>query len=228
MFSPDGRLLQIDYASVMVNNSPTALGTSSDSGIVIAGIEKRSDALQDKRFSHKIFLIDEHVATVVTGFISDARILVDTARQEAQVNRLLYEEPIDLDFLAKSLSGIIQTYTQNAGVRPFGVSLIIGGIDLLGPAIYQIDPAGVYNKYFLTVAGLNRNDAIEATKAIYNKGLDLGSLKELAIKGLIASNKADISPEIIRMAYADAKERKVLQAEETEVSEVFKKASQAR
>ncbi len=228
VFSPDGRLFQVDYAMVMVNNSPTAFGVSSENGIVLGGIEKKTDALQDRRFSHKIFLIDEHVATVVAGFTSDARMLVDIARQEAQVNRLLYEEPIDLDYLARRLSDIIQTYTQNAGVRPFGVSLIIGGVDLLGPAIYQIDPAGVYNKYFLTAAGVNRNEAIETTKTLYNKSLSLESLKELATRGLIGSNKADASAEIIRMAYADAKDRKLVMAEESEVSEIFNKASQAR
>jgi len=228
VFSPDGRLFQVDYASVMVNNSPTALGVSSDNGMILTGIEKKTDALQDRRFSHKIFLVDEHLATVVTGFISDARILVDVARQEAQVNKLLYDEPIDLDYLAKRLGDIIQTYTQNAGVRPFGVSLIIGGIDLLGPAIYQLDPAGIYNKYFLTVAGVNRNETLEVTKKLYDKSLGLESLKELAVRGLIAGNKAEASPEIIRMAYADVKERKIIMAEESEITEIFKKASQPR
>lgn len=225
IFSPEGRIPQLDYANVLVNNSPTSFGVSSDKGVVLAGIEKKTDALQDRRFSHKIFTVDEHVATVVTGFISDARILVDIARQEAQLNKLLYDEPIDLDYLARRLGDTIQAYTQSAAFRPFGVSLITGGIDLLGPAVYQIEPAGVYNKYFLTAAGVNRSEALEATKKLYDRSMELEALKELAVRGLIASNKAEASPEIIRLAYADIKDKKIKMAEEPEIVEIFKRVT---
>jgi len=223
IFSPDGRIAQVEYASILVNNSPTAFGISSDNGVVLAGIEKRSDALQDKRFSHKIFIIDEHIAAVVAGFISDARILVDLARRYAQVNRYLYDEPIDIDYLAKNLGDHIQSYTQTAAVRPFGVSLIIGGVDLLGPAVYQLDPAGVYNKYFITAAGVNRAEAIGEAKKYYDRKLDVEKLKEIAIRSMIASNKAEANPETIRMAYCDVITRKVVMADEDEISKIFER-----
>lgn len=223
IFSPDGRLYQVDYALVLVNNSPTAFGISSDKGVVLAGIEKKSDALQDRRFSHKIFAIDDHVAATVAGFSSDARILVDQARRLAQSNRYFYDEPIDIDYLAKTLGDIIQSYTQTAAVRPFGVSLILGGIDLLGPAVYQLDPAGVYNKYFITAAGVNRTEAIEEAKKFYSKDVDLEKLKEIAARSMVASNKTEASPETVRLAYGDIETRKVVMAEEKEVSEIFER-----
>lgn len=225
VFSPDGRLWQVDYAMIMVNNSPTALGASSNDGVVLAGIEKKTDALQDRSYSHKIFVIDEHVAAAVTGFTSDARILVDTARQESQLNRLLYDEPIDMNYLARRLGDIMQTYTQNAGVRPFGVSLILGGVDLLGPSVHQLDPSGIYNRYFLTASGMNRNEALEATKSLYDKAASLQALKELMMTGIIASSKAEASPDVIRMAYIDSKERRVIAAKEDEIAELFQKTS---
>jgi len=225
VFSPDGRLWQVDYAMIMVNNSPTALGVSSTNGVVLAGIEKKTDALQDRSFSHKLFVIDEHVAATVTGFTSDARILIDIARQESQTNRLLYDEPIDMNYLARRLGDIMQNYTQNAGVRPFGVSLIIGGVDLLGPSVHQLDPSGIYNKYFLTASGMNRNEALEATKLLYSKSASLDALKELVIIGMIASNKAETLPEIIRMTYVDAEEKKVTLVKDEEIAEIFERAS---
>jgi len=223
VFSPDGRLYQVDYALVLVNNSPTAFGISSDKGVALAGIEKKSDALQDRRFSHKIFPIDEHVAATVAGFSSDARILVDQARRLAQANRYFYDEPIDIDYLAKTLGDLIQSYTQTTAVRPFGVSLIIGGIDLIGPAVYQLDPAGVYNKYFITAAGVNRTEAIEAAKKFYNKDIDVEKLKEIAVISMIASNKTEASPETIRLAYGSIETKKVVMAEESEISEIFER-----
>lgn len=225
VFSPDGRLWQVDYAMIMVNNSPTALGTSSSNGVVLAGVERKTDALQDRSFSHKIFVIDEHVAAVVTGFTSDARILIDVARQESQMNRLLYDEPIDMNYLARRLGDIMQTYTQNAGVRPFGVSLIIGGVDLLGPSVHQLDPSGIYNKYFLTASGVNKTEALEATRQIYDKAVPLDALKELALVGIVASNKAEASPETVRMTYIDAKDKQVVVAKEDEIAAVLEKAT---
>lgn len=225
VFSPDGRLWQVDYAMIMVNNSPTALGASSSNGVVLTGLEKKTDALQDRSFSHKIFVIDDHVAAAVTGFTSDARILIDVARQESQMNRLLYDEPIDMNYLARRLGDIMQSYTQNAGVRPFGVSLIIGGVDLLGPSVHQLDPSGIYNKYFLTASGVNKTEALDATRQFYDKDASLEALKELSIVGIIASNKAEASPDVIRMVYIDTKDRKVVVAKEEEIAAVFERAA---
>jgi len=225
VFSPDGRLWQVDYATIMVNNSPTAIGASSTNGVVLAGIERKTEALQDRSFSHKIFIIDDHAATAVTGFTSDARILVDMARQESQLNRLLYDEPIDMGYLARKLGDMMQAYTQNAGVRPFGVSLIIGGVDLLGPSVHQLDPSGIYNKYFLTASGMNRNEALETTKSIYDKSASLETLKEMTVIGMIASNKSDVSPEIIRMVTIDSKEKRAVIVKDEEISELFQRAS---
>jgi len=225
VFSPDGRLWQVDYAMIMVNNSPTALGASSSNGVVLAGVEKKTDALQDRSFSHKIFVIDEHVAAAVTGFTSDARILIDVARQESQMNRLLYDEPIDMNYLARRLGDIMQSYTQNAGVRPFGVSLIIGGVDLLGPSIHQLDPSGIYNRYFLTASGVNKTEALDATRQLYDKEVSLEALKELALAGMIASNKTEATPDVIRMIYIDAKDKQAVVAKEEEIATIFEKAA---
>jgi len=225
VFSPDGRLWQVDYAMIMVNNSPTALGASSSNGVVLAGVEKKTDALQDRSFSHKIFVIDEHVAAAVTGFTSDARILIDVARQESQMNRLLYDEPIDMNYLARRLGDIMQSYTQNAGVRPFGVSLIIGGVDLLGPSIHQLDPSGIYNRYFLTESGVNKTEALDATRQLYDKEVSLEALKELALAGMIASNKTEATPDVIRMIYIDAKDKQAVVAKEEEIATIFEKAA---
>ncbi|MEM3523081.1 MAG: archaeal proteasome endopeptidase complex subunit alpha [Thermoproteota archaeon] len=216
-FSPDGRILQVDYAMVMVNNSPTAWGIQVEEGIVLAGLEKRIDMLQDRTFSQKLFQIDEHIATVVAGFNSDARLLVEYARNEAQINRLLYDEPIDVEFLVRRLSNTVQSYTQHAGMRPFGISMLIGGVDMVGASLYQLDPTGIYFKYFASAIGVGREDILKYFRDNYSISASLDEAITLGIRGSVEVLKDEVAPDRLRIGVirTDDKKFRVLSFEET-------------
>src|SRR6266705_341941 len=94
--------------------------------------ERAGSKLQDLSFMWKIFQIDEHVGTAVAGLSCDAHILVDQARIYAQSNKLMYDEPIDIEILTRRIGEIKQLYTQHAGVRPFGISMLFVGVDKKG------------------------------------------------------------------------------------------------
>lgn len=224
-FSPEGRILQVEYALVMVNNSPTAVGIATNDGVALGGIERRQDALQDKTFSHKIFKIDDHAGTVVAGFSSDARVLVDLARNEAQVNRLFYDEPVDIEYLVRRLSEVMQSYTQHAGFRPFGVSLVIGGVDLIGPNLYQIDPSGIYTKYFATAAGIGRSVAMDKLKERYDKSMPIAETKKLIVEALRVANKEEAIVENVKIAEIKVEDKLFRMLSDSEVAEVFKSIS---
>jgi proteasome alpha subunit len=123
IFSPDGRLFQVEYALETVNRGATILGIACSEGVVLGAEEKIESKLQDENFMWKLFEVDDHLGAAVVGLGSDARILIDQARVYAQSNKLMYDEPIDIEIIAKRVGDIKQLYTQHAGVRPFGVSI---------------------------------------------------------------------------------------------------------
>jgi len=223
-FSPDGRILQVDYAMVMVNNSPTAWGIQVEEGIVLAGIEKRIDTLQDRTFSQKLFQIDEHIATVVAGFNSDARLLVEYARNEAQINRLLYDEPMDVEYLVRKLSNTVQAYTQHAGMRPFGISMLIGGVDMLGASLYQLDPTGIYFKYFASAIGVGREDILKYFRENYSINAKLDEAITMGIRGSIEVLKQEVAPDRLRIGIIRSDEKKFRVLSYEEVEKYYEKA----
>jgi len=226
VFSPEGRILQVEYATEMINNSPTALGLVTKEGVILAGLEKRLDALQDREFSQKLFVLDDHIGCVVAGFSSDARILVENARIEAQMNRLLYDEAIDIEFLIKRLSNIVQQYTQHAGVRPFGVSMIVGGVDQFAERLYQLDPSGVYGKFFATVVGIGKDEANSFFRENYRRNLTLKEGLALAIEGLVRASKEKLDSERIRLATIPSQNPKLTNISQEEIAQILEKVQQ--
>jgi len=147
VFSPDGRLFQVEYASETVKRGATVLGIACPEGVVLAAEERAGSKLQDLSFMWKIFQIDEHVGTAVAGLSCDAHILVDQARIYAQSNKLMYDEPIDIEILTRRIGEIKQLYTQHAGVRPFGISMLFGGVDKKGSRLFWTDRSEAFFAY---------------------------------------------------------------------------------
>ncbi|RJS85217.1 archaeal proteasome endopeptidase complex subunit alpha [Candidatus Bathyarchaeota archaeon] len=190
VFSPDGRLFQVEYALETVYRGATILGIVCKEGVVIGAEEKIESRLQDPDFSQKIYEIDEHIGAAVVGLSSDARILIDQARIYTQSNRLLYDEPIDVEMAAKKIGDLKQLYTQHAGVRPFGVSIIFGGVDKTGGRIYTTDPSGSYRAYKAVAIGIGRETVENILKKEYREDLTLEESIKLATKCLVKSLQA--------------------------------------
>jgi len=218
VFSPDGRLFQVEYALETVYRGPTIIGISCPEGIVIGAEEKMESKLQDPDFSQKIYEVDEHLGAAVVGISSDARILVDDARIYAQSNRLMYDEPIDVEVVTKRIGDVMQLYTQHAGVRPFGVSTIFGGIDKGGAKLFTTDPSGSYRAYKAVAIGIGRETAENVLKEEYRDGLTLEESMRLAVKCLVRSLEAREEQPRIKLAVvpSDTKRFRVLASDETE------------
>src|SRR5208337_374170 len=152
VFSPDGRLFQVEYAMELVNRGATILGIQCPEGLVL-GSEENIEVLEEAGYSWKIFKVDDHIGAAIVGLSSDARILIDQARIYAQSNKLTYDEPIDVEVVTKRICDIQQMYTQHAGVRPFGVSIIFGGVDKTGTRVFGTHPSGTYRGYKATALG---------------------------------------------------------------------------
>lgn len=184
VFSPDGRLFQVEYALETVKRGSTVLGITCPEGVVLAAEERTSSKLQDPSFTWKIFKIDDHLGAAISGLSSDARILVDQARIIAQSNRLTYDEPIDIEIISKRIGDVKQIYTQHAGVRPFGVSIIFGGVDHSGSKVLQTDPSGSCWRFKAVSVGAGNDTVREILEAKYRDDLTLQESITLAVECL--------------------------------------------
>jgi len=216
VFSPDGRLFQVEYALETVYRGATVVGITCPEGVVIGAEEKVESKLQDPNFSQKIYEIDEHIGAAVVGLSSDARVLIDQARIYTQSNRLLYDEPIDVEMAAKRIGDLKQLYTQHAGVRPFGVSIIFGGVDKTGGRIYTTDPSGSYRAYKAVAIGIGKETVENILKKEYREDLTLEESIKLATKCLVSSLRARGEEPSIKIAVipVDTKKFRMLSAEE--------------
>jgi proteasome alpha subunit len=199
VFSPDGRLFQVEYAMELVNRGATILGIQCAEGAVLAS-EENIEALEEVGYSWKIFRVDEHVGAAIVGLSSDARILIDQARIYAQSNKLTYDEPIDVEVVTKRICDIQQMYTQHAGVRPFGVSIIFAGVDKTGTHVFGTHPSGTYRGYKATALGAGRETVIAILKDEYREDLNLEDCKKLAVKCLVKALEARQLPPRIKVA----------------------------
>lgn len=167
VFSPDGSLYQVSYAAEAVKKGSTALGVKCKDGIVLA-VDKSlpSDLVESESFE-KIFQIDDHMATASSGIIADARVLVDRARVQAQVHKLTYDEEISVMALTKSIGDLKQMHTQYGGLRPFGVSLIVAGVDSEGAQIFVTEPSGAFLEWKATAIGSGKPQAMDLFEREY-------------------------------------------------------------
>ena len=199
VFSPDGRLFQVEYAMELVNRGATIMGIQCAEGVVL-GSEENIEPLEEAEYSWKIFKVDEHVGAAIVGLSSDARILIDQARIYAQSNKLTYDEPIDVEVVTKRICDIQQMYTQHAGVRPFGVSIIFGGVDKTGAHVFGTHPSGTYRGYKATALGAGRETVLAILKDEYREDRSLEENTKLTVKCLLKALEARQLPPRIKIA----------------------------
>jgi proteasome alpha subunit len=217
VFSPDGRLFQVEYAMELVNRGATIIGIQTSEGVVL-GSEENIEVLEEAGYSWKIFRVDDHIGAAIVGLSSDARILIDQARIYAQSNKLTYDEPIDVEVVTKRICDIQQMYTQHAGVRPFGVSIIFGGVDKTGTRVFGTHPSGTYRGYKARTEGAGRETVFNILKEEYKEEMNLKDATRLVVKCLVKALEARQLPPRIKIATipADTKKMEILSDEKVE------------
>ncbi len=199
VFSPDGRLYQVEYAIETVKRGTIAIGVKCKDGIVIA-VEEKPKKLQISEIPQKIFQVDDHVGVAAAGYIPDARSQVDNARFFSQSNRMIYDEQVEVEVIAKHLADQCQQYTQYAGVRPFGVALILGGVVNKTPQLYLTDPSGTYISYDAIAIGANSEQVTDFLEKTYKNDLSLEDASIIATAGIYLASEDKDGTDHIRMA----------------------------
>jgi proteasome alpha subunit len=183
VFSPDGRLFQVEYAREAVKTGTPCIGIVAKDAVILVAYKRISSSLIVPESHEKIFQIDKHIVAASSGLIADARKLVDFARLEAQRHRIVYGTEIPVETLAKKIGDQIQTFTQFAGVRPYGVSLLIAGSNNAFK-LFETDPSGALFEYKATGIGSGKKTAEDFFEKEYSDTLNSHDALKLALKAL--------------------------------------------
>jgi proteasome alpha subunit len=227
VFSPDGRLFQVEYAMELVNRGATIMGIQCAEGVVL-GSEENIEPLEEAEYSWKIFKVDDHVGAAIVGLSSDARVLIDQARIYAQSNKLTYDEPVDVEVVTRKICDIQQMYTQHAGVRPFGVSLIFGGVDKTGAHVFGTHPSGTYRGYKATALGAGRETVLAILKEEYRENLSLEENTKLTVKCLVKALEARQLPPRIKIAVISDSTKKLQMLADEKIESYIKELGSSK
>jgi proteasome alpha subunit len=222
IFSPEGRLYQVEYALELVKRGAPIVGISSNQGVVLAANETPESRLEDPKFFMKIFQLDDHVGSAVAGLISDARVLIDQSRIYCQSNRLLYDEPVDIEVLTRRIGDQAQVYTQHAGVRPYGVSMILAGVDGTGGRVFMVDPSGSYRGYKATAVGRKSDEGNRLLEEKYKIDITLDQAISLAIDAVKIASDGEVTSKIVKVAVVQVETKAFKRLSESEVESYLK------
>jgi len=224
VFSPEGKLYQVEYAAENIKRGWTTVAVRSDTAAVIAAERKRIAPLIDLKSIEKIYLIDTHVGSSFAGLAADGRILIDYARRVAMNYRFVYDEPADIEYIVRQVCDIKQLYTQHAGVRPFGVSLVFAGADRKGIHVYKTEINGYYFSYLGVAMGTGESAATEYLEKNYKPDMGKDELIKLALGALRAASQGPLTPETVEVGYVTIDEKVFRKLTPDEAAEYIKAA----
>ena len=184
IFSPDGRLYQVEYAREAVKRGSASIGVRTPEGVVLLADKQSHSPLLEPSSVEKLHKADDHVGMASAGHVADARQLIDFARRQAQVNRLRFGEVMGVETLTKTVTDFIQRYTQVGGARPFGVALVVGGIENGEPRLFETDPSVTPYEWEALAIGESRDDIQDYFEEHYEPDLSLDDGIELALRAL--------------------------------------------
>ncbi|EFW90287.1 proteasome subunit alpha [Haladaptatus paucihalophilus DX253] len=217
IFSPDGRLYQVEYAREAVKRGSASIGVRTEGGVVLAVDKHTRSPLMEQTSVEKLHKADDHIGIASAGHVADARQLIDFARRQSQINRLRYGEPIGVETLTKEVTDHIQQYTQVGGARPFGVALIIGGIENGEPRLYETDPSGTPYEWKALAVGADRGEIQDYLESNYSEGMDLDGGIDLALSGLGTVNDDQLSADGVGLATVDVESERFRMLDDEEV-----------
>ncbi|MFC2174616.1 archaeal proteasome endopeptidase complex subunit alpha [archaeon] len=222
VFSPDGRLFQVEYAREAVKRGTTAVGIVYGDGVLLATDKSLKTRLVKSESIEKIFKIDDHIGAATSGLVADARRIIHYARVEAQREKVAYNEPVRVEAITKGVCDLKQMYTQYGGTRPFGTSLLIMGIDDSGAKLFETDPSGAFSEVYAVAIGSGKKDV----EAVFEKEYDQKATRDeavvLALKVLKKVGDKTASAETVSISYVSTSDRKYTKMTQEDVKKALK------
>ena len=208
-FSPDGHLLQVEYAEKTVKLGSSSIGMVTSDGVLIIADKRVKDKLMVPESTTKIHEIDKHIAVTAAGILSDARILVQRAQMSAQQHRVMYDSPINAETIVKELADIKQNFTQYGGARPFGIALLMAGVDKDSKTnLYITDVTGNYFGFKATAIGENDEKIKEILRKEYKESINIEEGLKLSLNILKRIMGKNFDLLRLEAAYISTKDQK--------------------
>lgn len=229
MFSPEGRLLQVEYAKKTVKQGSTALGMVCKDGVVLVTDKRIIDKLIVPDATEKIFQIDDHMGATAAGIISDARVLIERAQLKSQQHRMTYDSPIDVLSIVKDICDLKQVCTQSGGLRPFGVSVLVAGVDEDGEArLFQTDPTGIYFQYKAVAIGEGDTDVMDFLHKKYKEDITMEEGLKLAVKALMKAVGEEFNAERLDVATIPIKDTQFNKLTKEKISKIITESKKSK
>lgn len=222
VFSPDGRLFQVEYAKEAVKRGATAIGITSKEGVALVAFKSIHSKLVIPESLKKVFEIDSHIVVTASGLIADARRLVEVARVDAQKHRITYSEAPSVDSIARSACDLMQVYTQYGGIRPFGVSLLIAGVDDQGPKLFEAEPSGAMTAYKADSIGANKKEVDGYLESKYDEKMTLDDSIKVCVDALRKTQESKLLQENVEISYVTVKSKKCISLPDKDVGKYLK------
>ncbi|TXT62349.1 MAG: Proteasome subunit alpha [Promethearchaeota archaeon] len=219
VFSPEGRLYQVEYALEAVRRGTLAVAVKSKDAVCLVAQIKIPTKLMDADEIDKIFQVDEHIGVAISGLHADSRTLIDYARVQAQSFRLTYDEPVRMSLLVKDVADVMQQYTQYGGIRPWGCALFFIGIDTDGTQVYTASPSGIYRSFKAYAMGNGEATAREYLRDNYSKDLGFDQIIHLCLDALKEAIDEEATKENVRLSYIKAKDKRFTVASKDEIEQ---------
>ena len=219
MFSPDGRLLQVEDAKKAVKQGTTTIGMACKDGVFLIADKRIAEKLIVGESVEKVSEVDEHIAASATGFVMDGRILIERAQLIAQQHQVYNGEAIDVLTLVKEIADFKQFYTQVGGARPFGASLLFAGVDEQ-PSLYLTDPTGIFFGFKATAIGEAETEIKEIFNKNYRESMHMEDGLKLALRALRKVLGKEFNPDRVDGAYIMAKEKKFRRIEKERIAKL--------
>jgi len=223
VFSPDGRLFQVEYAREAVKRGTTAVGLVYADGVLLATDTSLKTRLVKTDSIEKIFAIDGHIGAATSGLVADARRIVHYARVEAQREKVAYNEPVNVETLTKEVCDFKQMYTQYGGTRPFGTSLLIMGVDENGARLFETDPSGAFSEVYAAAIGTGKKEVEAVFEKEYDSKASLADAVVLAFKVLKSVGEKVSTPDTLAISYVDLKTHKLTKMSPEELKKFLQK-----
>ena len=222
MFSPEGKLLQVEYAEKAIRLGSSSVGMICSDGVFIVADKRIEEKLMTQESASKIYEIDSHIIGSAAGIVSDARILIEKSQILDQQHRITYDSPIEPETIIKEISNIKQQFTQYGGARPFGVSLMVVGIKSGKLGLYASDVTGNYFSYNANAIGENDERIKEKLREKYNKELTIkkGAKLALSIFKEIQGNRFNVNR--FELSYIKKEDVKIVKVEREELKNFAK------
>jgi len=220
MFSPDGHLLQVEYAEKAVRLGVSSIGIVCADGVLIIADKRITDSLIVSESARRAHEIDSHLIASTAGITSDSRILIEKAQLISQQHRLTYDSPVEPELVIKEISNIKQQFSQYGGARPFGVSMMLAGLNNKKPQLFTSDVTGNYFSYCANAIGENDEKIRELLKEKYKKDLTIKKATKLALEILKEIQGPKFEIKNFELMYIKVEDKKLIRLEGEDINKL--------